>query len=69
MEICCGAEDRGAIGKKMRVTDDLAKIRITEENSPVEVRRKNAKTLGVQRIRVSEGLSGKCIDQVSGRKP
>jgi len=50
-----------------RMTANGAKIRIAEEKSPVEVRRKSAKMLDFQQIGVSWGLSGTCIGHVGGQ--
>ena len=50
------------------MTDSTAKIRKTEEESSVEVRRKSAKMLDFQRIGVSWGLLVKLIGHADGQK-
>jgi len=44
------------------------KIRSSDEESWVRVRRKSAEMLNFQRIGVSWGLSGRCIGRVDGQK-
>jgi len=50
------------------LTVNEAKIRITEEKSPVGAPRKSAKILDFQRIGLSWGLSGRFIGRVDGQK-
>lgn len=47
------------------MTGNIAKICVTQEKSPVEVRRKNAKMLDFRRISVFGGLSGRRIGHVA----